>query len=128
MPDRSYPRLAMKRPGARVGLLIAVVVLLIALAALLGWAVGNQTASKTKTVTAPGQATMAVPAGHMGGANLPIAQIGDPARGARLWQSKRCSDCHSYAGRDRKSTRLNSSHVRISYAVFCLKKKKPARE
>src|SRR5690554_5671274 len=25
--------------------------------------------------------------------------------------------------RDRKSTRLNSSHVRISYAVFCLKKK-----
>src|SRR3989442_11566391 len=28
---------------------------------------------------------------------------------------------------DRKSTRLNSSHVRISYAVFCLKKKKPAQ-
>src|SRR5215469_11472183 len=26
--------------------------------------------------------------------------------------------------RDRKSTRLNSSHVEISYAVFCLKKKK----
>src|SRR5207253_3612788 len=26
-------------------------------------------------------------------------------------------------GRDRKSTRLNSSHVAISYAVFCLKKK-----
>src|SRR5699024_12147135 len=26
-------------------------------------------------------------------------------------------------GRDRKSTRLNSSHVSISYAVFCLKKK-----
>src|SRR3989442_14853844 len=30
---------------------------------------------------------------------------------------------HEPAG-DRKSTRLNSSHVRISYAVFCLKKKK----
>src|SRR5690349_22485255 len=28
------------------------------------------------------------------------------------------------AVRDRKSTRLNSSHVEISYAVFCLKKKK----
>src|SRR5690554_1944864 len=28
---------------------------------------------------------------------------------------------------DRKSTRLNSSHVRISYAVFCLKKKKKTR-
>src|SRR5690349_22658695 len=29
--------------------------------------------------------------------------------------------------RDRKSTRLNSSHVEISYAVFCLKKKKRKR-
>src|SRR2546422_8586859 len=29
-----------------------------------------------------------------------------------------------YIGRDRKSTRLNSSHGYISYAVFCLKKKK----
>src|SRR3989442_8237030 len=29
---------------------------------------------------------------------------------------------------DRKSTRLNSSHVRISYAVFCLKKKKKKKE
>src|SRR3712207_8544996 len=28
------------------------------------------------------------------------------------------------AGSDRKSTRLNSSHANISYAVFCLKKKK----
>src|SRR5204862_6249263 len=31
---------------------------------------------------------------------------------------------HGDADRDRKSTRLNSSHVEISYAVFCLKKKK----
>src|SRR3989442_10127554 len=31
------------------------------------------------------------------------------------------------SGGDRKSTRLNSSHVRISYAVFCLKKKKNNR-
>src|SRR5436305_5864711 len=30
--------------------------------------------------------------------------------------------------RDRKSTRLNSSHVRISYAVFCLKKKKKTKK
>src|SRR5258707_11232536 len=29
-----------------------------------------------------------------------------------------------YRGQDRKSTRLNSSHANISYAVFCLKKKK----
>src|SRR5690606_39901909 len=32
------------------------------------------------------------------------------------------------AGVDRKSTRLNSSHVKISYAVFCLKKKKTTQE
>src|SRR5579871_6923231 len=32
------------------------------------------------------------------------------------------------ADRDRKSTRLNSSHVEISYAVFCLKKKKKTKE
>src|SRR5690625_5688953 len=31
-------------------------------------------------------------------------------------------------GLDRKSTRLNSSHVAISYAVFCLKKKKNTRQ
>src|SRR5688572_32746421 len=31
---------------------------------------------------------------------------------------------HDQAGVDRKSTRLNSSHSQISYAVFCLKKKK----
>src|SRR3712207_7499642 len=30
-------------------------------------------------------------------------------------------------GLDRKSTRLNSSHANISYAVFCLKKKTPVR-
>src|SRR5215475_14705910 len=47
----------------------------------------------------------------------------------------RCAQCAVAPGRrplrlplrghlDRKSTRLNSSHVKISYAVFCLKKKK----
>src|SRR5438270_9176049 len=38
----------------------------------------------------------------------------------------RRQECHPYARRslDRKSTRLNSSHSQISYAVFCLKKKK----
>src|SRR5690349_22780660 len=33
-------------------------------------------------------------------------------------------DCALHGLLDRKSTRLNSSHVEISYAVFCLKKKK----
>src|SRR5690348_17912041 len=36
----------------------------------------------------------------------------------------RRASCSSFFGRDRKSTRLNSSHPSISYAVFCLKKKK----
>src|SRR6266478_7701335 len=38
----------------------------------------------------------------------------------RLWVRHRVDDVM----RDRKSTRLNSSHSQISYAVFCLKKKK----
>src|SRR5699024_12483323 len=33
------------------------------------------------------------------------------------------SNCHDNDSLDRKSTRLNSSHVSISYAVFCLKKR-----
>src|SRR3712207_8361245 len=36
----------------------------------------------------------------------------------RLWETVRLIE------QDRKSTRLNSSHANISYAVFCLKKKK----
>src|SRR5690625_3727975 len=34
-----------------------------------------------------------------------------------------CSSFDTFVAEDRKSTRLNSSHVAISYAVFCLKKK-----
>src|SRR3712207_8872699 len=40
-------------------------------------------------------------------------------------EETRCRICRD--GRDRKSTRLNSSHANISYAVFCLKKKKQSR-
>src|SRR3712207_7987733 len=39
------------------------------------------------------------------------------------WAQKRAID-HPSMNLDRKSTRLNSSHANISYAVFCLKKKK----
>src|SRR3712207_7043652 len=45
----------------------------------------------------------------------PLGPARDLLRGARR------------RGRDRKSTRLNSSHANISYAVFCLKKKKKKR-
>src|SRR3712207_8320631 len=41
--------------------------------------------------------------------------------------SEQPGQTHRRPGRDRKSTRLNSSHANISYAVFCLKKKKKDR-
>src|SRR2546430_8810591 len=43
-------------------------------------------------------------------------------RGMHTW-ARRLRSPGSRAGLDRKSTRLNSSHSQISYAVFCLKKK-----
>src|SRR2546430_5135986 len=44
---------------------------------------------------------------------------------SNYWQSVWLADGDSgKVDRDRKSTRLNSSHSQISYAVFCLKKKK----
>src|SRR2546426_3996519 len=45
----------------------------------------------------------------------------------RRWRARRARPHRrrpSRGARDRKSTRLNSSHLVISYAVFCLKKKK----
>src|SRR2546426_4835170 len=51
-------------------------------------------------------------------------ELGDRARQVR--RRVRAPRLHDLAelGGDRKSTRLNSSHLVISYAVFCLKKKK----
>src|SRR5713101_9733878 len=55
---------------------------------------------------------------------LPIS----PGRAPRVAPSRAGHACRRVArraaGRDRESTRLNSSHMSISYAVFCLKKKK----
>src|SRR5256886_15386457 len=51
---------------------------------------------------------------------LPISSTSLPRRR----ESKRPHGARSLRHRDRKSTRLNSSHSQISYAVFCLKKKK----
>src|SRR3989442_8299691 len=46
-------------------------------------------------------------------------------RAAAMFYAERLQELGKYLkDRDRKSTRLNSSHVRISYAVFCLKKKR----
>ncbi|MGE5273811.1 MAG: c-type cytochrome [Verrucomicrobiota bacterium] len=52
----------------------------------------------TKSSTSASSMVMA-PAGHVGGSNLPVSEIGNPVRGAQVFVSKHCSDCHSYAGR-----------------------------
>src|SRR5258707_6154626 len=51
----------------------------------------------------------------------PAATVPSPAR-------RRTSISRDRSPSDRKSTRLNSSHANISYAVFCLKKKKDRRQ
>src|SRR2546430_12874477 len=49
---------------------------------------------------------------------------GSVTRGDRAAGGQGCGETdRRRGGRDRKSTRLNSSHSQISYAVFCLKKK-----
>src|SRR5436305_12118798 len=61
--------------------------------------------------------TLAVGAADLNGDLLPEIYIANDHGPDRLLLNR------SSKGRDRKSTRLNSSHVRNSYAVFCLKKK-----
>src|SRR5258708_18220635 len=68
---------------------------------------------------------------HCPGLSLPARVL---ACAAPADQVGRVWPCHDYPlgllalRRDRKSTRLNSSHQIISYAVFCLKKKKHTSE
>src|SRR2546426_9335114 len=56
----------------------------------------------------------------------PGKRVGDGSPIARSLGARDRDLCRGHAGHlgDRKSTRLNSSHLVISYAVFCLKKKK----
>src|SRR5436305_8373405 len=53
-----------------------------------------------------------------------LAPANRPVQGTQRPPAPRLATAGCAADRDRKSTRLNSSHVRTSYAVFCLKKKK----
>src|SRR5215813_10677334 len=59
-------------------------------------------------------------------ANVDLSRLGTDVSGylGRLMEDMRAEPGTEPRPEDRKSTRLNSSHVRISYAVFCLKKKK----
>src|SRR5690625_7057759 len=63
--------------------------------------------------------------GHLSAADA--CALGDVGVGVRHQRSTSVPSTFLRAG-DRKSTRLNSSHVAISYAVFCLKKKKTNRD
>src|SRR3712207_8005202 len=58
-----------------------------------------------------------------GGRVLNVTALGDDVAAARA-AAYAAADVIRFHG-DRKSTRLNSSHANISYAVFCLKKKNP---
>src|SRR5690606_40122031 len=57
-----------------------------------------------------------------GEARLLMSSFGERGRASGV-RPTRPSVASAASGKDRKSTRLNSSHVKISYAVFCLKKK-----
>src|SRR5690606_41578271 len=46
-----------------------------------------------------------------------------PVHTLLVFTIERAAELQHFSSLDRKSTRLNSSHVKISYAVFCLKKK-----
>src|SRR2546429_975600 len=59
---------------------------------------------------------------YVGGSGVEKSQRGLCAHLGLGWSNSKSSE------QDRKSTRLNSSHGYISYAVFCLKKKTHARE
>src|SRR6266511_5096048 len=105
---------------------------------------GNQSARSTRTTSAP-KAAGAV-GDHAPGSGTTASDRRWPSARSRAARSgadwtatatritpplsrlvpagARRAPASSRHARDRKSTRLNSSHVKISYAVFCLKKKK----
>src|SRR3712207_8802661 len=63
------------------------------------------------------------PAGERRGGGRAAERGEGPARRGAPRGRGRAGDARRPARPDRKSTRLNSSHANISYAVFCLKKK-----
>src|SRR3712207_8586289 len=73
----------------------------------------------TTLFRSPGQET--APRGNGGGGTGDTNRGGTGDTGA---DNGAAFDPNQYETPDRKSTRLNSSHANISYAVFCLKKKK----
>src|SRR5207302_7524596 len=113
-------------------------------------AIGNQGLGETVLLPEGGFATCHIGKGSEAGSGVTYVKFGAvrPGRDARALFDRLLAACEALAAergcsklvagvntarhaayrrmmeRDRKSTRLNSSHVKISYAVFCLKKKK----
>src|SRR2546427_4020925 len=88
---------------------VSIATVLIALAAAVGTVGVGVAQEKTLTI------------GVLGPLSGGAASYGvELVRGAEM----RAEEINKAGGLDRKSTRLNSSHSQISYAVFCLKKKK----
>src|SRR2546427_7898975 len=61
---------------------------------------------------------------HRGKPGFSLMDLEETPRIVSRLQVAGPSEAHGMVLQDRKSTRLNSSHSQISYAVFCLKKKK----
>ena len=86
----AYDRHLVEEPSPKVlGVSIVLGVCLLVGAGAIGWAIGNSSSS---------DASAQAPAGHAGGTNLSVAEIGDATAGRELIVSKGCTDCHSYAG------------------------------
>src|SRR5690606_41502289 len=79
-----------------------------------GWAIANADDRAWDALGAKGARLLRFGIHH--DANVTARELEIDGRGARF-------RLETPVGPDRKSTRLNSSHVKISYAVFCLKKK-----
>src|SRR5262245_66483014 len=120
-PSSRLPRMARRRDAASAALLAAAILAVALLSAPRSGAAGEPAFNckgvhtgkaqidpnpKGRAPVAIGDSTMILPIPNLGSVGFSVN-----ARG-----------CRGFKESDRKSTRLNSSHLGISYAVFCLKK------
>src|SRR5690242_12266581 len=114
----------------RVSMVVSGMLAFVALAAL--WSAFVRPARRVKAGSVPDAPVVAVPSESTATGAPPVATPAPvspapaPAPAATVVPGADAGG-PSYIVLDRKSTRLNSSHMSISYAVFCLKKKKKQR-
>ncbi len=83
-----------RNPSTVEALLVLGMLTIVVGGGLVGFFAGR--ATKTVPSATPTQVETA-PSGHVG-ENLPVAAIGDPTEGEKLFEDKGCADCHSYGG------------------------------